>query len=1686
MQSQRLAYVVQAGRITQLGRGHTEIMAPLAQGGAIPFQASISRQFGNQTRRNEIPNGASQWKLRHRHAAVFSTHFQNTFAPIIRRWLLIFAFVCGESLAWAQNAPISSRFSAQPTEEEISRARVFDEPLLAIGQKPTPEEDEALADALSAYAARTNFDDLFSFENFLNRYPNGAWSGSLLLHLGTEYYNYGYYSKALDSWEQAWQDLKDTDDPKGKAQADRALGELARMYSKLGRMNELSDLLASVANRSLTGPGVQLIHSAHEGLWLMQHRPGICFRCGPMALDSIISDEDPAKASNLLILQCQSTTNGFSLSQVAHLSKQLGMNYQMAYRSPGSPWVVPAVIHWKVGHYAALLRQNGNRFLVKDHTFQSSLWVSASALENESSGYFLIPPGPFPAGWRAVSQAESQSVWGRGQTSGQNGNYTGPGNTQSGGSPGAGSGSPGDPGSTGGGGSSGGSGGGSGGSCGGMTTYTFDTMLASLSLNDTPLGYKPPIGPWVRFTATYDQDEANQPATFSYANLGPQWTCNWISYITDDPDSPGENVSCYQPGGGTLTFTGFNSANGTFAPETLTQGILTQTSSSSYQMQFQSGVSWIFALSNGSKGSSRQIFLTQFIDAAGNSVTLDYDSSLRVTNITDAIGQSTIFFYTNAAYPYAITAVQDPFGRTAYFQYNGSGLLSQITDVLGITSQYAYGANDFITNLTTPYGTTTFSSGTTNGGPWVEATDPLGESEMAEAPQNGIVSTGSDPAATVPTNMPVALINDYLNFRDTYFWDKQAFPTGAGDPSQAVVYHFLHTTDINIESGVLESIKRPLENRVWNEYANEAQSIQLGPETVNRPIAVGRVLDDGASQTYYYQYNALGNLTNSTDPLGRSFTYVYSTNNVDLLQVQMTSNGRNELQSSITYNSQHRPLTMTDASGQTTTNTYNSRGQILSTTDPLGEITTYAYDTNGYMLSVTGALQNASDVNGFTYDGFGRVRTSTDTEGYTLTYAYDAMDRLTNITYPDGTFSQFVYTLLDLTASRDRLGRWTTNSYNADRQLVQAEDPLGRITQYQYCDCGALEALFDPAGNVTWWDHDIQSRVTGKYYADGSGITYTYENTTSRLHSRMDEKDQETVYQYYNDNNPKSVSYPNAIVATPTVTYTYDTNYDRIVEMQDGFGTTLYTYNPITPTPVLGAGLLVSVSGPLPNSLVTYQYDQLERVTNRAINGVAQATTFDVLGRPTTVTNALGAFQYTYVGATPRLASESYPNGQTNLYSYYDNIGDDRLLQIQNLYPNGSLLSGFGYAYNSVGDITAWSNQWDTLPTRVWFPSYDAADQLTNVVVAGGNSPVTNYAYAYDPSGNRVLVATNSIQTQFSYNALNQIVGSSITLPDVIYRWDAENRLAAINSGANSSEFSYDGLGQRVEDVEETNDAAVSTNYFLWCNNDICQERDSTGSNVLRRLYPQGEVVIAGGNKTNYFYTQDHLGSIREATDSAGSLVTRYDYDPFGRQITILENFQPTFSYAGDFLHRPSGLNLTLFRAYSSIAGRWLSRDPIAEKGGVNLYAYVANDPVGLIDQLGLDEYEVTGGGGTTVSGFPPPSVPPIQIQLPTLNPPNYSPGGPPPSSPQPSEPPGFVPPIISGGNGTVSGPPPLLPTTIGPAPSPAPSSSTGSGSPSEGQSHAPENRGSGQGLGGEESAPSCGNGRPIETEDVE
>ena len=1374
-----------------------------------------------------------------------------------------------------------------PTAQDIFLVRLCEEPLVPIGADPMPDENAALATALQGYSQRSSPDDFSSLTDFFEAYPESPWNAALLINLGIEYYRSGYYSRALEAWHRAWELAKDVTELRGKALADRAIGELTYMLARVGRMTELEELLKSIEGRALCGPATEKIAGSREGLVNMQARPEICFRCGPLALHRIKLAVHPDDPQTELIDATESTPQGFSLHQVAELSQQLSLDLQMAFRDRGAEFVIPSVVHFKLDHFAAIIRCEGDRYLLEDPTFKHDAWVTREALEAEASGYFLVPPGELLEGWRIVEGTEAEAVWGKGNVPdppdppGPCDLSSDPCNPCPGGD---------------------GGGGGNGSSGGGMATARIHLLNASLNITDEPIGYSSPVGPEVRFTVRYNQRDNQFLSNFNYSNFGNKWTFDWLAFIKDNPSNPLADVTYYMMGGGNRTFKGFNSTTQTYAFQVLDQTKLVRTSPNSYEMIARDGTRKIFSQSDGATGSTtRRIFLTQLIDPFGNAVSLTYDANLRVTEIKDAIGQVTTFSYALATDIFKITKVTDPFGRFATFEYEAFNRLLKITDVIGLTSEFTYDVDgtgdtksDFITVLTTPYGVTKFidgGNGTRNSFMRsLEILYPDGERERVEFNQStnlGILN--SEPPQSLPVG--VTTRNEFLYYRNTYHWDRQGYAHAFGDYTKARIYHWLHSTDFQSPVGIFESVKLPLEGRVWYDYAGQSNGpISIGNNS--KPTHVGRVLDDGSTQLYTYEYNDFGYVTKSIDPVGRTFTYLYAENGIDLLETRQTRAGQNELLSQTTYNAQHLPLTVRDVSGLVTTYTYNARGQLLTETNAKGDTTTYHYDANGYRTSVDGPL-GIGDTTTWTYDSRGRIRTNTDVSGYTLTFDYDDFDRLTKITYPDTTFDQYTYTRLDRTLILDRAGRLTSFEYNNIRQMTKRTDPLNRATLFEWCKCGALRRLVDPTGRTTTWRHDVQSRVKSKEYADGSKITYLYENTTSRMRQRIDEKLQMTQYNYNRDDTLSGKSYTNATVATPAVTFTYDANYNRVTSMTDGTGTTHYRYFPIPIDRIslLGAGQPTSVDGPLPNDTISYGYDELGRRVRTDINGVASTVTLDAAGRITSATNALGTFNYTYDGSSLRQTSQSYPNGQTTERSYAGNLQDLRLQRITN--KRGSTpISEFIYGRDvPTGQITSWSQQSDAQMPSIYSFGYDAADQLTSATVSQSGSTVSTFRYSYDAAANRLSEQIDTTTTNFAYNALNELTSSDNTVgATAAYQWDAEQRLVAVNAGNQNTQFTYDGLGRRVGIRLLVKGAEVTNRRFVWCDNDICEERTPDGS-VNKRFFAQGIKIEDGSAAGSYFYTRDHLDSVRELTDNTGTVRARYTYDPFGRRTRLTGQF---------------------------------------------------------------------------------------------------------------------------------------------------------------------------------------------------
>lgn len=1061
--------------------------------------------------------------------------------------------------------------AATPTDAAISGSGLFEEPLVPVGGT-TAEDNRALRGLLGSHQPGGGEDNLARLEAFLLSHAKSPWRAALLVNLALLYRQTGRLSRSISTWEEAWRATQAETEGPGALLSRRVVVELARLHAALGRQQELRSFLNEVGDRPLGSLGLQL-DSVRTTLEEMEAKPEEVFRCGPGALDIILASQH----KEILGCTTPATAQGTNLSQLRGAAKAKGLEMTVAKRAGAKDIPVPSLMHWKLDHFSPVMERSGERYLVKDSVLGGAAWVSQAVIDEEGSGYFLVPGEDLPKGWRRVSESEGRGMWGRGAPGAEFPSFTQQSpkwNPSCNNPP--------------------------------MAVASAHLMYVNLSVGDTPVRYAPAVGPEIRFEVNYNHRDTRGTATRTYSNLGPLWTFDWLGWI-DERTSP---VEVLIRGGGEEKYT----ASGGVYPPNYESGARIQDLGSYWERSLPDGSKELYEQQWGTR-----YYLTRIIDRHGNEVTLTYESilqGLRLTKLVDSLGLETELDY-QAADPLLITKVTDPFDRAATFDYqqqNGEWRLVRITDVVGLQSAFGYDASGFMTALTTPYGTSRFAkggSGTNGTAPtdWLELTDPTGATTRIEyfrghAPN---VFPTLAPDSMVPEGFaytdPLHL-NQRMDTALTAVFDERAMAEirngGANTYDKARIMHWawgLGSVPIP-STAIKRAEKAPLENPVWYAYAGQGgPSVPLGQHVL--PVKIGRSLGvdpDGPgplsppSSIEQLEYNAASNVIRRLDPVGRETVYVYGTGSTpdptpatgtgrDLLEVrQRNASAGWDVLARNTYDSTGHVLTSIDAAGQTTAYTYDSRGRLKTVVTPARDSLSEAQRTSSYeyhpdtgvpagmagrLRKVTGPLTaSGSPTTTFDYDAYGRVWKGTDQDGFTLTTDYDAIDRPLKVTYPDGTYEETVYNRLDAQRRRDRLGRWSQTLHDARRRLVSSTDALGRTVTRSWCACGDLMELVDANKNVTRWVRDIQGRVVSEVRANGKEYRNTYEATTGRLKSVQDPKGQVKHYEYFADGNLKSIQYKNTagqpLSHTPPVSFTYDPNYNRLASMTDGTGGTSY------------------------------------------------------------------------------------------------------------------------------------------------------------------------------------------------------------------------------------------------------------------------------------------------------------------------------------------------------------------------------------------------------------------------------------------------------------------------------------------------------------------------------------------------
>ena len=178
--------------------------------------------------------------------------------------------------------------------------------------------------------------------------------------------------------------------------------------------------------------------------------------------------------------------------------------------------------------------------------------------------------------------------------------------------------------------------------------------------------------------------------------------------------------------------------------------------------------------------------------------------------------------------------------------------------------------------------------------------------------------------------------------------------------------------------------------------------------------------------------------------------------------------------------------------------------------------------------------------------------------------------------------------------------------------------------------------------------------------------------------------------------------------------------------------------------------------------------------------------------------------------------------------------------------------------------------------------------------------------------------------------------------------YDEEDRLTGYATDM-SAGYTSDGLRAWKQ-------VGTTTTYYIYSGSTpICEVNGTTGAiTAVNTFGPTGLLARREGSQ-DIFYTFDPQGNVVQTLDSTGGVTATALYDAYGTKLSA--GTLAPFGFgaeSGYYTDSETGLLLLTYRYYDPEEGRFLTRDPIGYGGGMNLYGYCSNSPVGATDELGL------------------------------------------------------------------------------------------------------------------------------------
>ena len=188
------------------------------------------------------------------------------------------------------------------------------------------------------------------------------------------------------------------------------------------------------------------------------------------------------------------------------------------------------------------------------------------------------------------------------------------------------------------------------------------------------------------------------------------------------------------------------------------------------------------------------------------------------------------------------------------------------------------------------------------------------------------------------------------------------------------------------------------------------------------------------------------------------------------------------------------------------------------------------------------------------------------------------------------------------------------------------------------------------------------------------------------------------------------------------------------------------------------------------------------------------------------------------------------------------------------------------------------------------------------------------------------------------------------------YYYNQPNQLIEVKEGATViAQYSYDPFGRRVS--KTVPGTSTITHFHYDCQHRLIAETDGAGTPLRDYVYQNNKLVAIKLHTAPtgvYYVINNHLGTPQQIVDSAGAVVWKAAFLPFGKAQILIETIINNVRFPGQYFDAETGLHYNHHRFYDPATGRYLTPDPVGLVGGINLYGYVGNDPVNFIDPDGL------------------------------------------------------------------------------------------------------------------------------------